>query len=57
MNMWNTIKEKRVMIIQLSFSNEINEGSKVPYKTNHCPFSAVVCLFSSEILLTQLLVF
>jgi hypothetical protein len=40
MNIWSIIEEKRVMIIQISFSNEINEGLSVPRKTNLCTFSA-----------------
>ena len=40
MNIWNIIEEKRVMIIQISFSNEINEGLTVPRKTKLCIESA-----------------
>ncbi len=40
MNIWNIGEEKRVMIIQILFENEINEGLKVPRKTNLYTFSA-----------------
>ena len=40
MNIWSITEEKRVMIIQISFLNEINEGLSVPRKTNLCTFSA-----------------
>jgi hypothetical protein len=40
MNIWSITEEKRVMIIQISFSNERNEGLSVPRKTNLCTESA-----------------